>query len=316
MRNQIRAAGAATAVLLAALLLDVTSGEAATMVLDRCTDVPPGTTAVLEADLTCGGHCSLSPEIACDATGGNEQCPGLDNSCEPDVVRLGRGSRLLMRGFTLNPVLYGKAIECGVPGDRGVCTVVGPGRIAGQKGIAVQGNTMDVVVRDLKIDRSNAAILTEGKIRATGLEIESDRENDLSAGGVVTVTRSRILGYGGVRSRRNVRLRDVEIGYGDVNATGTVRGVDVLIHHDSAIRGHDVHLRRATNVVPGVGPRDGWVVAERKLVLMDSVLIDNDEREGRPDIISGQRPRLVRTVCGRSAHLDDLALSWNVCSND
>src|SRR5690606_3152638 len=114
---------------------------------------------------------------------------------------------------------------------------------------------------------------------------------------------------------RGIFLRNLVIGKGGLQAGGTVRGDRVLIDGE-AIRGRDVYLRRATNVVPGVGARDGRVIAERQLVLTDSVVIDNEEREGRPDLTSGRRPRLLRTVCGRSARLDDAAATWDVCRDD
>lgn len=105
------------------------------------------------------------------------------------------------------------------------------------------------------------------------------------------------------------------VGKGGVDAGGTVRGENVLIDGD-AIRGREVYLRRATNVIPGVGVRPGRIVAERQLGLTDSRVIGNEESDRRPDLTAGRRPRLVRTVCDRSARFEDPSADWNVCRDD
>lgn len=102
-------------------------------------------------------------------------------------------------------------VECGEYGDTGTFTVRGPGMIAGEKGVAVFGRTMNVFVRDLTIQRCDVGVSTEGKLLATNVLLAPDRESGLSSGGddpgnVV------IDGYGYAVALQDVFVRNVVLG--------------------------------------------------------------------------------------------------------
>lgn len=82
------------------------------------------------------------------------------------------------------------------------------------------------------------------------------------------------------------------------------------------IEARDVDLSRVFGEYTTFRDGPGSIVAERKLRLVKSSITGNEEGDGRPDIVSGLRPQLVRTTCGRSGELGDLEADWGVRRND
>lgn len=295
----------------AMVLLATQSANATTVVLTTCGAVPPRTTAVLAADLSCGSHCEFTG-TACDPSDANA-CNRLE-SCEPDEIRLGAGSRLELRGHTLRPGFEGSGAICGQYGDRGTCSIVGPGTIAGQKGAGVRGGTMSVVLRDLIIGGSNVAASTDGRLTAIDVTLLGDRENGLSSGGDMVLRNVVIDGYADVVSLEDVSVRDVVLSRSGIRAAGRVRGSSVQLRGGS-IQGRDVDLRRVSGAFAAPQGVPGAVIAERRLRLTSSSITGNMV-DGRPDIVSGEKPKLLRTQCGRSGHFGDRVVDWSICSDD
>lgn len=303
----------AAAALLGALLPSP-GAFAGRMSLSSCGAVPAGMTAVLAADVACGFHCSSDETRPCDVAEPELSCARAQDYCVPDTIRLGSASRLYLDGHTIDPAYQGDAVVCGEIGQRGTCFVYGPGRIAGEKGIGVWGRSMNVVVRGLVIDGSDAAVITDGKLVASDLVLGEDRENGLTSGGTMFLRGVVLGGDSGASSAGNVIVRDVTV-RGGIVAGGLVRGARVHLVRNG-IRARDVDLQDVdgTNVPGQDGP--GSVVAERRLRLIRSVVTGNEDYDGNPDVVSGERPRLVHTVCGVSARYADRTATWGVCRDD
>jgi len=301
---------------LAATLVAVTASAARAepLVLTSCSAVPPHTTAVLQDDLACGYHCANDPGEACDPAvqGGGCSEPSF---CEPDSIALGDGSRLLLGGHTLHLAYQGDGAVCGELGDSGRCSVIGPGHIAGDKGIAVWGRSMDVVVRNVTISRCDGGVLTDGKLYATNVVLAPDRENGLYSGRDMHLVNVVIDGDRDAVSEEDVFVRNVVLGKSGIVAAGRVRGEGVRLE-GSGVSARDVSLRRVIGV-PGEGyDGPGTILAEQGLRLADSIVVGNEEGDDRPDLVSGRRPVLARTTCGRSARFGDPDASWHVCRGE
>ena len=302
-------AGAAVA----AMLLAPVAGSASQLVLTTCGRVPAQVTAVLAGDLSCAYHCASDETKPCDLADPDASCGRLQDSCEPDTIALGAGAQLRLNGHTIHPAYQGDGVVCGEPGERGTCSVFGPGRIAGEKGIGVFGRSMNVVLRNLTIDGSDAAVITDGKLMASYLQLGEDRENGLSAGGTMFL-RNVSLGVDGAHVPGNIFVSNVIV-RGRIEAGGDVRGSGVRLVR-KGITAKNVILSDVFGAyTPGQdGP--GSVVARERLRLTRSSVTGNEVYDGVPDLVSGRRPELVRTRCDNSARYDDRSVSWNVCRDD
>ena len=111
----------------------------------------------------------------------------------------------------------------------------------------------------------------------------------------------------------NVFVTDVVIHAG-ITALGDVRGSGVLLMGHGIDAGNIILSDVHGAVIGGDAP--GALYSEGKLVLTNSDITGNGVREGYPDIISEQRPVLIRTRCGRSERESEPGVTWGVCSDD
>jgi hypothetical protein len=294
----------------------VAAGGSAAAILDltSCGKVPQRTTAVLRNDVSCGFHCSSDETRPCDLADPDASCDHPQDYCVPDSIQLAGGARLRLDGHTIHPAYQGDAVVCGEFGDQGTCFVDGPGTIAGQKGIGIWGRSMNVTLRNLRIDESDAAVITEGKLTASNVVLGDGRSNNLSSGGTMFLRNVYIGGEDRSRSAGNVFVNNVIV-HGGIDAGGDVRGSGVLLMRNG-IRAENVYLSHVfgENVPGRDGP--GSIVARAKLRLVSSTVTGNEAYDGVPDLVSGRRPELIASRCGTSARYSDPTISWNVCRDD
>lgn len=267
--------------------------------------IPAGQKGVLQNDVTCENRCTSDPNVLCSPGDDDGVCG--DGVCRADVFKLEAGAGLDLAGHTITMALHGDGAVCvGPAGPRGRCTITGPGTFAGSKGTAVASQSADLVVRDVTIDRCDAAISTAGRLRATGLVTTSGRENTVRALAGARLRDSVIAGDYGVVTDRDVRVDGVTMSApGAIQAGGRVRGHDLELSRYADVYGRDVSLRGVTVLTEDfIAPP--VITAERSLRLLDSSVVG---------IESGKRPQLPRSTCATST-VFGTSSSWGVCSGD
>jgi hypothetical protein len=161
------------------------------------------------------------------------------------------------------------------------CTVLGPGDI---------GNVATAIFAGFgcAADRCPPPV---GRVTVDGITVHDTSRDALSADLMVRAT--------------NVVLTRCAVGI----RVPRVRGANITITDTDyvGIEG-DVRLRRLTIVG---GPHQGIVGSVR---LVDSIVTGHADY----DLLTGTRPRLIRSTCGRSARLrQGVSIgSWNVCTDD
>lgn len=267
--------------------------------------VPPFETGVLQADVTCRTYCDTDPSIV-DCNGDDELCPGAAGRCVADWITLGRGARLELNGHVIEIAYHSKGVLCGSVGERGRCTVAGPGDIRGGKGTAVESPSLDVELIDLGTDETDHAVTSGGKVSMTDVRL-GGREDGVRAAKTVRATRVRV-GPGGIWTEGDLIVDQVTLGdgAGGLIAAGTIRGRDVDTVGGKTIAGRDILLRRVRGVPTPAATTLVEIHAERRVHLFGSTV---------GAITSGKKPRLVRSTCTEST-VAGSAASWGVCTND
>lgn len=191
------------AVLVAAAL--AAPAAAATIPVSSCAaEVPAHRTGVLTNDVACMRYCTAFPTIPCDPG-----CPlDPDDSCRAEHIRLGRGARLRLDGHTIVGAYNQDAIACSDDEPGGTCTVLGPGLVQSTKGSAIASATMNVVVRDLRMEGSYGAISTQGKVDARRCVFAS-WDTDISRASRIRVVDSTSAQGGGFNATEKIDLRNV-----------------------------------------------------------------------------------------------------------
>jgi hypothetical protein len=299
--------GACLATVAFATLL-ASRGEAAMQLTTCGGTIPANEKGVLQNDVVCGFHCYNDRSISCSFED-DPVCLG-HGICEPDVFVLAQGAVLKLNGHTIDFAYQSSAASCGLSqhDTQGRCIIKGPGTIQGGKGTGITSRGMNVVVKNLTISFTDAAIVTPGKIVADGLVIPHDRENSVYGQNGVVLKNTHLDGEQGAFSDTDLIVDHVEIGPhgGGLTARGAVRGRDVTIDGRGAVNGNDIVLRGVTSA-PGVSNETASAVsATRKLRLVDANVVT---------IESGDEPVLVRSTC-ETSQVTGSSASWGVCSND
>jgi hypothetical protein len=295
-------------VTVALAIMSASRGEA-TMQLTSCGGtIPANEKGVLQNDVVCGFHCSNDRSISCSFED-DPTCLG-HGICEPDIFVLAHGAILKLNGHTIDFAYQSSAASCGLSqhDTQGRCIIKGPGTIQGGKGTGIISRGMNVVVKNLTISFTDAAIVTPGKIIADGLAIPHDRENSVYGKKGVTLTNTQLDGEQGAFSDTDVTVDHVEIGPhgGGLTAGGTLRAHDLTIDGHGALAAHDIELKGVTSA-PGVSNATASSAsATRSLRLVDSNVVT---------IESGKRPVLVRSTC-KTSLVTGSSASWAVCSDD
>lgn len=288
------------------LILVTQTGAASGIDITACgVTIPAHGKGVLTADVQCEGRCAADPSIICDPND-EATCPD-QGSCIRRHITLGRGARLDLGGHVLRHTYQGTAVVCGGPGERGRCTIVGPGSIIGGKGTGISAGAMDVEVRDLTIDNTDTAVMTGGWVFLRDVELGTRDELIRGGGGVRAV--GGIVGPAGLLSGGD--LIAVGAGFrnvGSLIAAGTVHLRDLTLRPNAYVAGLDVSLRRVTSEVDGfTSVVTSRIVADRHLRLQHS---------SAGTIQSGRRPRLsADATCERSS-VAGSAATWGVCASD
>jgi hypothetical protein len=261
---------------------------------------------MLTADMKCEAHCADHPEIDCEGYG-EEACPG-SNACIEQQIALGRGARLDLGGHALRHAYEGTAVICGTPGERGTCTIVGPGSIIGGKGTGISGGTMDVVARNLTIDFTDTAVGTQGSVVLQDVELGASREDQVVAGRGIRAVRGSIGPAGFLAGGDLVATGVGAQGSAILIAAGTVRVRDMHIPLSAYVAGLDVFLRRVTSdPYYFTGVANAQITADRSLRLMNSSVAT---------IQSGRRPRLSPDSTCEWSRMADSPATWDVCASD
>lgn len=311
-------AGLRAAPAVAAVLLLAAPGRAQTIPLSSCAVVPAGATAVLTANVTCGAHCSNDPSKACDKRFPDKTCGSRSATCIPDPMRLGNGAQLRLGGHTIGAGYLGVAIACeNGTSARGSCTVLGPGSISSvlggkgaARGIGLLGGSSDVSLRNLRVEGTDVAAWTAGRLTLSNVDLadpDFNGGNALVSGGAMSL-RDVVTSSGRQESLGDVFLDGVEV-HSLITAAGNVRGSDVQLMSEGIV-GQNIFLR---GVRTAAGAGSGSLEALGRMSLTDSDVTGN---EPKADLWSGRRPLLVRTRCGKSARTDAPDLSWGVCRDD
>jgi hypothetical protein len=306
----------AAAIFVAALLATPVAARAATIRLSACGAVPDHAIAYLSDDVTCALYCASDPATVCDPNSPGRTCPSATDTCVPAPITLGNGAQLRLNGHTIRTAHKAVAIACGSsPDQRGTCTIVGPGRVTASSGIGVAGGAMNVTLRNLTIDETTTAVTTKGKLSASYVDFSAPRQSyadAVSAGGTM-VLRNVVLGSADrVEAAGNVFVSNITV-YAGLRAGGDVRGSGVvLVTH--GIVAKNIYLRDA--FAEYVDDAPGGLVASNSLRLTNSSITGNASRPGNPDIVSGRRPVLIRSVCDNSERYDDPDSTWDVCRDD
>lgn len=284
-----------------------TSASAATMDITECdVTVPAGVKAVLQNDVFCEEYCNTDPSIDC--RGGDDELCGPTGTCVMQNVTMGPGSKLDLNGHSIRPAYRGVGVECGVPGDRGTCTIVGPGSIAGQKGTGVASASLDIKMRSVTIDNTDRAVVCGGFLDLRGVSV-GGREDQIRA---VEGIRARNVHVGpaGIETQGDLVMIGIELdsNAGSISAAGKIRGKDITSVGPRTIAGRDISLRRLTSTPESEPPLDEIVTIEavEKLRLVDSNV---------GVIESGKKPKLSGTTCQQSI-IAGSSGSWGVCTND
>jgi hypothetical protein len=120
----------------------------------------------------------------------------------------------------------------------------------------------------------------------------------------------------GIVQAGTVKLTDVDISNNQLRAIGrarVVKGTNVTANGNGlqAILADRVRLQSLT----ATGNGDVGVIGSTGVALENSTVTGNQAGGDGVDILSGRRPRLVNTTCGRSGNMDDGA-PWGVCTLD
>lgn len=282
----------------------------ATVAITECGQtVPKDERGIVQNDLHCDYRCSGDRSIVCaydDSTTCEDQGKGF---CFSEDVALEPGAVLSLNGHDITAPFKRSPISCGTAeGDRGRCTVRGPGRIdPGNHGV-VSYYGLDLVLKNLTIDGGGwyDVAVTDGRVTMRGVEIRGGYSYGIRARRGISLVGVDATPLESIESDGDIVLDGVELGgFGSVVTPRTIRGRNVVLHWGSKIEGHRVLLRGATRGSDEVGPV-GQVRGKRRVKLVDSEVAT---------VVSGAEPRLVRSTCDQSYVLGG-AGSWQVCTQD
>jgi hypothetical protein len=247
-----------------------------------------------------GAHVEASPVPigACGSTvpPGGTGVVTRDLVCDSGTtaVTVGAGGRLRLRGHVISG--GANAVQCQLG-----CSVWGPGEITGavDSGIVVvnpglSGADLPVVIGRVRVHHNGGngiyGFNRVGSLTLLGVEVD----NNLNGVNSTTIG-DRITG-------RNVTVHDNQ-------------GVGIY--------GREIRLLRLALTNNGAGSSPGLLSERGGATLVRSVVTGNAAAAGGMDIATHTRPRLVRTVCGRSFQVPfdgpvpgPDAPTWGVCDSD
>jgi hypothetical protein len=278
-------------------LLAMRSGALAIVVTSCGTSVPAGDVGDLANDLDCTtgpGHCADDPSVSCSsAAGAFVDCP--TSMCVRYGVHLAPNARLEMNGHTISGGDYGVLCR-----DFGCTVDGGGGTIANEEFSAVWlfgGGKL--VINDLTIhDTFRTAVGVAYFARKLVLRnvdgyniagIEASVDVDATN---VTLAGSRPGGCGFDADLQGRRVRATNVSVSFIGAE-RLRGRQLTV---AASCGDGIRVTGNTR-------------------LMDSSITGAQN----VDVLTGLRPRLVRTSCGTSAQLlpdGTTGPTWGVCAGD
>lgn len=264
---------------------------------------------VLQNDVTCHRRCSNDRSTICDDLSDGDPCGKRKGLCEADQFVLEHGATLDLNGHVIEFAYQRAGAICGTSSDeRGRCIVKGPGTIQGGKGSGIVGRSMDVIVKNITISFTDAAISTKGHLVADGLVIPHDRENSIYAAKGMTLRNVHLDGESGAYSDGDVTFSGGELGPhgGTIVAGGRLRGNDVTLSGGGGVTARSIVLRHASSEPNPGGDAPTHASASARLRLVDSDVAS---------IESGRAPVLVRSTCETSS-VSGSSASWGVCSND
>lgn len=212
----------------------------------------------------------------------------------PQAIFLDDRSRLELNGHSIIGGFYG--VNC-----YGDCTILGPGEIAGMlhAGISIQKRTrvVDVDIHDCEDGIIGYDNYNDGQARLTVTDVDVHHNSE---GGIGAQT---------VRAK-NVTVDDNEYGISAFRLTA--KGLSVSRNTEGGIQANKVSVKELTANDNGGAGIDAY---GRVVRIRDSTLTGNNGLGLGIDFISrANRPRVIRTTCGRSGLSD--GSDWNVCAND
>lgn len=271
--------------------------------------ISAGKTGTIVKDVTCGYHCVADPTTSCvvENLGDDPTCPiSADQSCAPDAITLEKNATLDLNGFRFTPA-YQEAtgIVC-APGRRGRCTIVGPGSIFGGKQPSIEANDMDLVLKDLTVQRMYKQIVVKHRLHLDNVVV--DHLVGFHAEQGVRARNVTIQDESGLSSGRDFQADGLTLRDGAIEALGNMRVRNSTIVYGSHVRGRDVFVANSDVVssYPDDPPSGIEIRADRRLVVRGSDVTG---------IQSGDAPKLVGSTCVQSRQADGVS-SWGVCTND
>ena len=266
--------------------------------------VPPHQTGALRKDVVCVYRCSNDPSRVCDGYEDELNCP---DHCLPERFTLGDGAKLELRGHSIKFAYESSAVGC-EGGAGGTCSVVGPGSIVGGKGAGVSGGAADVLVENLSIVFTNAAVYTDGRLLAKRLKIGFERENQLRAGKGIWLEYSRIASEAGAQSGGDMLVEHTQLGPdGEYFVPGSFRGHHLKLAGGLSVFAKHIRLRQVVTTPDLRRALGGALLSaagDLRLTLAHVFSIE-----------SGRPPHLDRSVCRESRRFGSQA-TWGVCTND
>jgi hypothetical protein len=293
-----------------ALVLAWPGSSFATVAITECGQtVPKDEHGIVQNDVHCDYRCSGDRSIVCaydDATTCERQDKGV---CGSEEVVLEPGAVLSLNGHAITAAFKRSPILCGTAeGDRGRCTVKGPGRIdPGTHGV-VSHTGLDLVLKNLTIEGGGwyDVAVTDGRVTMSGVEIRGGYTFGIRARRGITLVGVAATPLESIESDGDIVLDGVELGgLTHVATPRTIRGRKVVLHSGSKLDGHRVLLRGAMRGGDETGPV-GEVRGGRRVKLVDSEVATMG---------SGTEPQLVRSTCQQSYVLGGMG-SWQVCTQD
>jgi hypothetical protein len=214
----------------------------------------------------------------------------------PSAVTLGPGARLLLNGHRITGArVHDVSCEAAVPAR--TCVIEGPGELTGSRyGLftSERARVENVVIHgnDVGIYSSYGDVSHASRLDLTGVVIRDNTGDGVRGGTKLYATDTTIENNGGVGTTSWGPSRLVRTTITGNGSTGIVTG-----------RYHDFY--------------ELYFYTRHQLVLVDSTVTGNGLGDGSGDLLSGRKPRLLRTTCGTSGNPTVAGTpTWGVCTGD
>lgn len=226
---------------------------------------------------------------------GDLDCSG---SSGVSAITLRDGAKLSLNGHRIVGPANGQGVACWpAVAPALTCTIEGPGQITGARfGIAASSKSR---IRNLTVHGNEVGIWVvygdvahAALVDLKGVTIRDNAAEGIMGGGAIRATDTAITNNGGVGTTSYGPSRLVRTSITGNGGSGVVTGRYSWFY-------------------------ERYFYTKRNLILVDTTVSGNGLVDGGVDILSGKRPRLLRSSCGTSADpLTDGAPSWGVCAGD